>query len=177
MFQTLISSVTVGAGGSTSMTFTSIPQTYTDLTLAVCARSLGGGANATLYLEFNADVSVFYNGRSFFGTGASVFSGTDTSLVQINLGRHSGSSSTANTFGSTNVLIPNYTGSANKTMSFDSVSENNASDAFQWFGAGRFPKTTAVTSLRLFDNGGGFAQHSTAYLYGTLKGSGGATVS
>jgi hypothetical protein len=173
----LISSITVGAGGSTSMTFSSIPQTFTDLNLVVSARSLAGGFNGLLYLEINADVSVNYTDRNVQGNGASVSSGTNTAIPQFTLGRHSGSSSTANSFGSTSVLLPNYTGSANKTISCESVSEHNDTQTFQFIVAGTFPKTTAITSLRLFDNGGGFAQYSTAYLYGILKGSGGATVS
>jgi hypothetical protein len=176
MFQALISSVTVGVGGSASMTFTSIPQTYTDLTLVISARSLAGGYNATLYLEVNSDVSVNYITRFLQGDGSAVGSGSNTAITQFNLGRHSGASSTANSFGSTKVLIPNYTGAANKTISAESVSEHNDPQAFQVFAAGQFPKTTAITSLRIFDNGGGFAQYSTAYLYGTLKGSGGASV-
>lgn len=173
----LISSVTVGAGGSASMTFSSIPQTYTDLALVVSARSLGGGFNALLYLEVNADVSVNYTDRNLQGNGSTAASGTNTALPQFLLGRHSGASSTANSFGSTIVTIPNYTGNTNKTISCESVSEHNDPQAFQFLVAGTFPKTTAISSLRLFDNGGGFAQHSTAYLYGILKGSGGATVS
>jgi hypothetical protein len=171
----LISSVTVGAGGSASMTFSAIPQTYTDLQLVISARSLGGGFNALLYLEVNADTSVSYADRNLQGNGSNAVSGTNA-LTQFLLGRHSGASSTANSFGNATVLLPNYSGSANKTISCDSVSEHNDPTAFQFIVAGTFPKTTAITSLRIFDNGGGFAQHSTAYLYGILKGSGGATV-
>ena len=44
---TLISSVTVGAGGASSIDFTSIPSTYTDLLVKISARStlneLNGG--------------------------------------------------------------------------------------------------------------------------------------
>jgi hypothetical protein len=173
----IIGSIHVGSGGATSMTFTAIPQTYTDLQLVVSARSLLGGYNALLYLELNADVSVNYTDINLQGNGSSAASGTNTALQHFTLGRHSGSSSTANSFGSTSVLLPNYTGSANKTISCESVSEHNDSQAFQFLVAGTFPKTTAITSLRLFDNGGGFAQHSIATLYGIKNGSGGATVS
>jgi hypothetical protein len=173
----LISSITVGAGGSTSMTFSAIPQTYTDLQLVVSSRSQGGGFNPTLNLEINADTSVSYVSRDLVGNGSAVGSNTRNSLAYFFIGAHSGASSTANSFGSTTVLLPNYTGSANKTISCESVSEHNDPVAFQYIIAGTFPKTTAITSLRVFDpGGGGFVQHSMASLYGILKGSGGATV-
>jgi hypothetical protein len=41
----LISSVTVGSGGATTMTFSSIPQTYTDLLLKISSRNTTGGAD------------------------------------------------------------------------------------------------------------------------------------
>jgi hypothetical protein len=174
----LIGSVSVGSGGAASMTFSAIPQTYTDLKLVVCSRSIGGGYNPTLNLEINADTSVNYLSRDLIGNGSATGSNTRNSLPYFFIGAHSGASSTANSFGSTSVLLPNYTGSANKTISCESVSEHNDPQAFQYIIAGTFPKTTAISSLRVFDpGGGGFAQHSTAYLYGILKGSGGATVS
>jgi hypothetical protein len=174
----LISSVTVGSGGSVSMTFSSIPQTYTDLHLVVCSRSQGGGYNPTLNLEINADTSVNYVSRDLVGIGSAVGSNSRSSLPYFFIGAHNGASSTANSFGSTSVLLPNYTDGANKLIGCESVSEHNDPQAFQYIIAGTFPKTTAITSLRVFDpGGGGFAQHSSATLYGIKNGSGGATVS
>jgi hypothetical protein len=178
MYQTLISAVTVGAGGAASMTFSAIPQTFTDLYLVVCSRSIGGGYNPTLNLEVNADTSVVYVSKDLVGVGTAAGSNTRSTLTYFFVGAHSGASSTANSFGSTSVLLPNYTGSANKTISCESVTEHQDPAAYQYLVAGTFPKTTAITSLRVFDpGGGGFVQHSTAYLYGILKGSGGATIS
>jgi hypothetical protein len=174
----LISTITVGSGGSASMTFSSIPQTFTDLQLVISGRSQGGGFNPTLNLEINADTSVNYVSRDLVGSGSATGSNTRNSLPYFFIGNFSGASTAANTFGSTTVLLPNYTGSANKTISCESANEANDTQAFQTLVAGTFPRTTAITSLRVFDpGGGGFVQHSMASLYGILKGSGGATVS
>lgn len=173
----LIATTTVGAGGAASIEFSSIPQTYTDLFLVISPRSLGGGYNAIMDMKINNDTSVYYSGRSLYGTGSSAFTGSYTSNTFFRLGWISGSASTANSFGSASLLISNYAGSENKTASWQCVSEHNDAATFQFFGTGLFPKTTAVSSLQLIENGGGFAQYSTASLYGILKGSGGATVS
>jgi hypothetical protein len=173
----LISTTTVGSGGALTIEFSAIPQTYTDLLLVVSPRSLGGGYNAIMDMKINNDTSVYYTEKSLYGTGSSAGSGNYTTNTFFRLGWISGASSTANSFGSMKMLIPNYAGSTNKSASWECVSEHNDPQAYQFLGAGLFPKTTAVTSLQLFENGGGFAQYSTASLYGILKGSGGASVS
>jgi hypothetical protein len=50
---TLISSVTVGAGGAASMSFTSIPSTYTDLVVFCSGRAANSFTSAGLLLKFN----------------------------------------------------------------------------------------------------------------------------
>ena len=46
-----ITTVTVGSGGASSIDFTSIPQTYTDLVIKTSARNTS--TSTTMYLEFN----------------------------------------------------------------------------------------------------------------------------
>ena len=54
----LISSQTVGSGGATDITFSSIPQTYTDLVIKVSSRAAGGGAvNSNIQFEFNGSTT------------------------------------------------------------------------------------------------------------------------
>jgi hypothetical protein len=91
------------------------------------------------------------------------------------VGNASISTDTANTFGNLQFTVPNYSGSANKSFTVDVVSENNATTAFQQLFAGLWSNTAAITQVTF--SLANFAQHSTAYVYGTLKGSGGATVS
>jgi len=50
---TLISSVTVGSGGAATMTFSSIPQTYTDLLVRVSARNTSTSGSG-LNMRFNS---------------------------------------------------------------------------------------------------------------------------
>lgn len=169
----LITSATVGTGGATSIQFSSIPQTYTDLVLFVSVRS--GSSNDTLFLRLNGNTSSTIS-KILEGNGSTVSGNSSTSNTFVRFGTiTSGASSSSFSTGS--AYLANYTASANKTVSVDYVSENNSTTAYQTIVAGTFPVTDAITSILVSNTASSIAQHSTAYLYGILKGSGGATVS
>ena len=165
----LIQTVTVGSGGSAGITFSSIPQTYTDLCLVFSARvSVSDGG---LRLRVNTSTANLST-RLLYGNGSSATSATDTTY----LGSVANSGWTANTFGNGSLYITNYTSSAAKSFSADIVDENNGATGIQWITAGLYNSSTAITALELFNAGGGnFVEHSSASLYGILKGSDGVT--
>jgi hypothetical protein len=158
---TLISSVTVGAGGASSIDFTSIPSTYTDLILKVSARNSSTGANNLLF-TFNSSTSSFTM-RQLYGTGSSAASTTTPARFA---GQYTGTDMTASTFASTEIYIPNYAGSNNKSYSIDDTTENNATTSYATLTAGLWSNTSALTSITFALTGGSLAQYSTAYLYG-----------
>jgi hypothetical protein len=164
----LISSISVGVGGAATIDFSSIPGTYTDLMLVLSARATS--TTATITVSFNGSAASFTN-LYLEGNGSAVSSTTGTTLV----GNASISTDTASTFGNLSIYIPNYAGSANKNFSVDTVSENNATTAFQQIFTGVWANSAAITQVTL--SLANFAQYSSASLYGILKGSGGATVS
>jgi hypothetical protein len=167
---TLISSVTVGSGGASEITFSSIPNTYTDLLVKLSGRlSQTGGAYDGFNIKFNNTTSN-WSSRTLSGNGSSASSGSETGtygsrFLGINI-----DGSTASTFGNLEVYIPNYAGSSYKSVSSDSVTENNDTGAFIRLGAGLWSDTSAITSLTLYNQdytpSNAFAQYSTAYLYG-----------
>jgi hypothetical protein len=166
---TLISSVTVGSGGAASMAFTSIPSTYTDLLIKVSARTTVALADS-MGLQLNGATT----GNSSLwlaGTSTAVQSATDAStVIVVSYAGLPGTSMTANTFSNIEIYIPNYKGATAKSISSDSVGENNSAAAFSAQAsilAGLQTSTSAITSLTLnVYTGGDFVQHSTAYLYG-----------
>jgi hypothetical protein len=164
---TLIASVTVGSGGAGSIDFTSIPSTYTDLCLLTSTRSNAGGSTiANIGLEFNSNTSG-YDTLRLYGSGSSVTSDKLTSQTYIFAGLTDASTATANTFGSLSIYIPNYAGSANKSVSMDAVQENNTTAAYASLHAGLWNNTAAINTVKLKDvSGTAFVQYSTAYLYG-----------
>jgi hypothetical protein len=153
-----IASVTVGAGGASSIDFTGIPGTYTDLVIKVSGRDTTD--NLPVTVSFNS--SAIDSGRTIKGNGSGAFSGSET-IFWI-----TPSSATANTFGNAELYITNYAGSTAKSMSIDAVTENNGSTAYSFLSADLENGTSAITSVTLTATTL-FAQYSTATLYGVLK--------
>ena len=159
------STVTVGVGGAASMDFTSIPATYTDLIVKVSARDLQVGVTDNLQIQFNGSAANL-TGRFLEGNGSAASSGTDTLIY----GRSNGNSGTASTFGNSEFYIPNYAGATNKSVSMDSVAENNATSANATLTAGLWSQTAAITSISIKPGAAvNFVQYSTASLYGISK--------
>ena len=165
----LISSVTVGSGGAPSMAFNSIPQTYTDLLIAVSGRSTRTGTTSgdSFSIQFNGVGGTSYSDIAVRGSGSAAISYSDVSQAVIDLGRVPAANQTASTFGNSEFYIPNYTGSTFKSISVDTVSENNATEAYQTLLSGLFSDTGAITSIVIAPSGSNtFVEYSTAYLYG-----------
>jgi hypothetical protein len=178
MTMTLVSTVTVGAGGAASIEFTGIPATGTDLLLVYSCRSSYASANVELGITFNNTGGTAYSSRMLYGQNGSVSSFASTGASRFVWPVMNGSTSTANTFASGSVYIPNYAGSTNKSVSMEYATENNSSTATMGIDAGLWANTAAITSIKLTDGyGGSIVQYSTASLYTITKGSGGATVS
>jgi hypothetical protein len=163
---TFIASNIVGSGGVASVTFSSIPSTYTDLVIKTSVR--GNRADDTIegfVLQFNGDTGANYTGRELFGSGTSTGSNTQARAGLVN-----GNLATSNTFSSNEIYIPNYTGSTNKSASIDGVTETNSATAYQTLDAFLWSNTSAITSIYLGpNNGSGFLQYSSFYLYGIKK--------
>ena len=176
MTMTLVSTVTVGAGGAASIDFTSIPQTGTDLLIVISGRGTASVNNDNLSLTLNGNTGSIYTRKTLYGTGSGTGSATGT-YAKFYGAAYPGASATSNTFGNVSFYIPNYANGANKSISVDSVTEHNGTEANQTISAGLFASTAAITSLALVAEGGNFAQYSTASLYTIQVGSGGATVS
>ena len=162
-----IATVTVGAGGATSMDFTSIPSTYTDLTVKICARTTNASVNDNVSIRPNGNTTN-RSARRIYGTGGSVLS---DSLTDIVVGNIAGSSATGNAFGNAEFYLPNYAGSTNKSFSTDGVNEyDQATGVNMSMVAGLWSSTAAITSLNLYSEAGAnFVQYSTATLYGIKK--------
>lgn len=161
----LIASSTVGSGGAATISFSSIPNTYTDLVLVMSLRANGsfGAGNISLYTNFNG-TTTNRSFRTLYGAGstANSYSGTTAGGSTV-----PGSLVTANTFNSYQAYIPNYNSSNNKSLSIDTVQENNsATDNELDLQASLWSNTAAITSIEVTAPGNLFVQYSTAYLYG-----------
>lgn len=156
---------------ASTITFSNIPQIYTDLYLVVSARSTrtDQGPRSVLAVQFNG-VTTGYSYRRLFGiptlaTGSDSGSGADSFL----LGYQSSNATTANTFGNASLYIPNYTASQNKVGSSDSVGEGNESQVGLAIQANVWSNTAAITSLTIYDPSFNLVQNSSATLYGVNR--------
>ena len=167
---TLIASNTVGSGGVSSVTFSSIPATYTDLILKLSVRDSDTSGSGSTYdnikLTFNSNTSN-YSWLFVAGNGSSTNNavGSAQSNIPTIYGTYSGATSTTNTFGNSEVYIPNYTSSNNKSLSSESTAEYNGTPGWDLMMAGLWTNTSAITSITL-SAAVSFVQYSTFYLYG-----------
>jgi hypothetical protein len=164
---TAIQTVTVGAGGSASISFTSIPQTYTDLKISYSAKSSFSGAQwGQVFVSFNGSTALMSN-RNLYGNGSSASSGVD--LTTTGGFATTGGTGGTSAFSNTEICIPNYTSANNKSFSVDSAPEMNATSSLLILGANLWSNTAAITSITLTDYNASFVQYSTFTLYGVYK--------
>jgi len=77
---TAIATTTVGSGGAASITFSSIPGTYTDLVVKASVRSNQGNIANSLTIQFNGS-SANFTSRFIEGSGSTVSSFTSTNTI------------------------------------------------------------------------------------------------
>jgi hypothetical protein len=170
IFMQPIYTQTVGAGGSGLVTFNNIPQNFTDLVIKCSTRTNRAAVVDALGLRFNGvssgyTFSELYATGSGFGTGAA-----NGSAGGISLGYPNGNDATANTFGMTEILIPNYTNSRFKYAFSEATSENAAQASFLNFGSGYLPTNNPITSISFYPwYSSLILQNSTFTLYGITR--------
>jgi hypothetical protein len=158
-----LNSITVGSGGIAQVDFTSIPQTYTDLLIKT---STNVSSLNVLRIRFNSVSSSDYTQKVLRGTGAAAASFSNAGWDTLTYFTPSYNNDGANIYSNNEYYIPNYTGSTTKSFSGDSVTEANATTAYQVLYAGLLNNTSAITSISLFAQSGNFNQYSTFTLYG-----------
>jgi hypothetical protein len=156
-----IATTTLGTA-STTITFSSIPATYTDLRLIMVGTSAG---SADLFYRFNGvTTGSLYSSTYLLGNGATASSTRTTSQNQI---------TTGTTFGTTLPIMAildvfSYAGSTNKTCLWDASADQNGSGSKR-LGVGLFRSTSALTSVSVFSGGTNMDIGTTATLYGILR--------
>jgi len=165
-----IASVTIGSGGASTLVFSSIPSTYTDLQISLSLKTNRGNAVDAIGFYFNTDTtSGNYSIKNLNGTGSAVAGSSPPYNDEYMF--VSGDGANTNTFGNSQIYISNYAGSEAKSASIDSVGENNATTAYANFAAYKWTGTAAINQITFFPiSGTGLLQYSTAYLYGIKKG-------
>ena len=163
---TLIQKTTLNASAA-SITFSSIPQTFTDLVVKVSARGTTSALYGYLYVKLNSAVTN-YSGKLLYADNATAGS-TAGSATILNPGLVTMATSTESTFASSEFYIPNYTSANYKSISSDAAGETNSTHAMLYLTGQLWSNTAAVTSIDLSPDSGNFAQYTSASLYGVAK--------
>jgi hypothetical protein len=167
----LINSSTISTA-TNSVTFSSIPATYTDLVLRISARATDTGQYFTPTLRFNSDTGTnysfifLYSYSSTTGSGSGGSSSETSAKVQWSA---TASDATANTFGNAEFYIPAYATDKQKPMSSYGVAATAAGSSFQATTANLWRNTGAINSIQIAAGHGtsyNFAVGSSFYLYG-----------
>jgi hypothetical protein len=164
----LIASNTLASAVS-SITFSSIPATFTDLVLKVSYRTATGSGNTeTSQLSFNGVSTTTYSHTRMNQDGATVTSNRGSNETYgIILAAGNTNTATANTFGNTEIYIPSYLVAQNKQHYAHFTAESNISNLSIGQTALLWRNTAAITSLTLASNSGNnYLVGSSFYLYG-----------
>ena len=168
-----IASTTVGAGGTSTVTFSSIPSTYTHLQIRAIARtSATGGTTQNFNMTINNDTSTAYSFHQLLGDGATASSYGEnvnrSNCVQI---LHIPTNSSAsNIFGAGIIDILDYTNTnKNRTVRSLRGQDQNNSDGGIALHSYLYTGTTAINRLDFFAGSGNLVQYSQIALYG-IKG-------
>jgi hypothetical protein len=164
-----IATVTVGSGGASSITFSSIPSTYQHLQIRGIVRSNGGAANNPMYMTLNSDTSANYSWHGLFGDGASASAAASINQSRIDIDRIAEASAGSNIFGSfvTDILDYANTNKFKTTRNLGGIDQN--SSGFIFFESGLWRNTNAVSTISFAPPTGSFVQYSSFALYG-IKG-------
>jgi hypothetical protein len=149
-----------------SVTFSSIPATYTDLMLRCSTRRSVANVANQIRTRINNSTASNYSYTMVQGTGSGAQSGRLNSVTSFTEAWTTGASATADTFGSWELYIPNYTASANKPISSFATSENNATESYISAAAYLFSDSTAISELNIISASGNFVSGSSFFLYG-----------
>jgi hypothetical protein len=166
-----ISTVTVGSSGSASVTFSSIPATYTHLQIRYISRSSRADITDWIKITINSDTGNNYTYHYLRGNGEYANAGAIASNNCIFAGQSVAQTGGANMFGANVVDILDYA-NTNKYKTVRSLNGEDRNGAgFVYLESGVWMNTNAVSTLTLTcGSGGTWQQYSHFALYG-IKGS------
>lgn len=158
-----IATTTLGSAAS-SITFSSIPATYTDLRLVLVGNRSAAGSS-DVFLRFNGDAGTTYSQTILYGDGSAAASARDTSATKINLTYFGVGLTTGLRMYTADIF--SYAGSTNKTVLAESNEDANGS-GYVGRRVGLWSSTSAINQVGLSLSSGSFATGTTATLYGIL---------
>lgn len=162
-----IATVSVGAGGSSSIDFSSIPGTYSHLQIRGIVRSSLASSTAGFIMRVNSDSGSNYSAHNLGGDGA----GTQANAYVSNTYMYPGpampaANATASIFGAMIIDILDYA-DTNKYKTMRALSGFDANGSGQiYLNSANWRNTNAITSVSLLFTSSNAVQYSHFALYG-----------
>lgn len=164
------------ASSVSSVAFTAIPQTYTDLVFYGSVRCSTSSVYGTGFFQFNGVTSGYSDRRMTAYATDNVKSNTDSSFpAALSGGSLNSAPNTASIFSPFFIYIPNYAGTTQVKISGGEASFQDPSTSPYFYLqtiANTCGSTGAITSVTFMDPFGAYGntlQYSTFSLYGILK--------
>ena len=167
----LIERVTVGSGGSSTITFSSIPSTYKHLQLRMIARSTqtGSGNASNMVVKLNSDTGSNYTYHYLTGNGSSVSAAGAADRSAIYMTFPPKNSETSGIFGSGIIDILDYA-NTNKYKTLRTLNGYDANGSGEiYFESFLWRNTSAINEIVITSDLNNMAQYSSFALYG-IKG-------
>ena len=161
---TALQTQVLGSSAS-SVTFSSIPQGYTDLVLVAYANGTGAGFQDISVRVGNGsvDTGTNYSWTDVYGTGSAAGSYRNSNVSYCNLGYINGTTVGSTSYSFSKINFMNYSNTTTyKTMlspSFVSIGDSINSAVGLW------RSTAAINIITLFPNANNFSAGSTFTLY------------
>ena len=156
-----IATTTLGTAAST-ITFSSIAATYTDLRVVLISSTATAG-NTVNYLRFNSDTGTNYSSTWLTGDGSTAASSSESSATFIRGGENANNTDAGLSFITYDVF--SYAGSTNKTALVTNSRDNNGSGSTYRI-VGLWRNTAAINTVTIASSAGNYKIGTTATLYG-----------
>jgi hypothetical protein len=165
-----IATTTVGSGGQTPITFSSIPQTFKHLQLRIMSRDARTATANNVFARFNGDTAGNYSNHNLIGDGSTAISEGYTNEDAMLFGLSTSNSAAANIFGVSIVDILDYANTNKyKTVRALMGADQNGSGSLRMW-SNNWRSSSAVTSITLYaQTTPNISQYSSFALYG-IKG-------
>ena len=151
---------TTATGSSTVISFTSIPQTYTDLIVIFT----GFATTGNFYVRVNSDTSSIYSQTQLRGNGSVAGSSRETAQQNVYIGDF-----IADPISAISNAVMHFNNYANTTTFKTFLLRGNNVAKFTDLTVGLWRSTAAITGISVHSSGANFNSTSVATLYG-IKG-------
>jgi hypothetical protein len=167
-YESINTTVTVGAGGTSTITFSSIAASYSHLQIRYIARTNRASNPDYLNMRFNSDSGTNYSAHLLYGNGSAASASGYFSEAQIYLdGGATGAAQTSGVFAAGVLDILDYSNTNKYKTSRHLLGYDNNGSGAVYLSSGRWGSTSAISTITLTSGSGStFQQYSSFSLYG-----------